>query len=73
MSNGLISELLEIPVTTVMGIIFRYRPHGHYTNGRCTGRPRKTKMITEQVIICEVELNRFISASVLAAQLYESL
>ena len=68
MSNGMISEHLDIPVTSVKGIIVRYQRHGHSTDGRRTGRPRATKAITDRAIVREVERNRLISVSVLAAQ-----
>nr|CCA18865.1 PREDICTED: similar to predicted protein putative [Albugo laibachii Nc14] len=69
----MISELFEIPVTTVKGIIIRYQRLGHCTSGRHTGRPRATKVITDRAVVREVERNRFISASVLAAQPNEGL
>lgn len=68
-SHAAIARSLEIPVTSVKGIIARFKRKGHCANAPRSGRPRVTDPRTDRLIVREVERNRFIGAASLAAQL----
>lgn len=73
LSHAAISRSLEIPVTSVKGIISRFKRNGHCANAPRSGRPRATDSRTDRLIIREVERNRFVGAALLAAQLEAKL
>lgn len=73
LSKADIGRTLELPVTSVKGIIKRFQRNGYCASAAHTGRPRAAKPITDRLIVREVERDRFASATSLTVQLKESM
>ncbi|KAF4029062.1 putative transposable element tc3 transposase [Phytophthora infestans] len=65
---GKIATQLNIPKASVAKIIRYYKKHGHALVSQRSGRPRMTDVRQDRRIVREVEENRSIIASRLAAQ-----
>ncbi|GMF31772.1 unnamed protein product [Phytophthora fragariaefolia] len=66
-SYSRISREVELPRSTVRGIIAHFKKNGHCVVASRQGRPRLTTAREDRRIIRDTEKNRFISAAVLAA------